>query len=195
MFSLRKPPGSAPAHPRAMLHFPPGGILLPLCPYELGDLGKAEAAFALSWCLSRKRRNRAAHALHGNGRPRRRAQASLPVQPLSISTSTSALSATQHRAKVASRAALPAELAAVGFSLSPSLPLRPQELLHLHRRRLTSEERRHVLHATGASHIVGDDALCPATGRAGVGLADLWKIAPSFCLGQRLTSCSFDCFS
>ena len=165
-----------------MLHFPPGGRLLALRPYEFGDLGKAEATYALAWSLSRTRRNRAAHALHGNGRPRRqRAQAS---QPFSTSTTTSVLSAAQQRAKVASRAALPTELAAVGFSLSPSLPLRPQELLHLHRRRLTSEERRHVLHATGASHIVGDDALCPATGRAGVGLADLWKIAPSFAWGN-----------
>ena len=56
---------SAPAPSGAMLHFPPGGSLLALRPYEFGDLGKAEATYALSWSLSRKRRNRAVHALHG----------------------------------------------------------------------------------------------------------------------------------
>ena len=130
---------SAPAPSGAMLHFPPGGSLLALRFYEFGELGHAEATYALSWSLSRKRRNRAAHALHGNGRPRRqRAQASLHSQTFSTSTNTSVLSVAQQRAKVASRAALPTELAVVGFSLSPSLPLRPQEMLHLHRWTLRS---------------------------------------------------------
>ena len=131
---------SSPARSRAKLHVPHGCRQPSYC---LGIMGTSNL-----WSVSRKLRNRAAHALTGNGPARRRLGTS-------TSTTTSALSAAQQRAKLASRAALPSELAAIGFSLSSLLPLRPQELLHLHRRRLTAEERARVLTATGASHIVG----------------------------------------
>ena len=72
----------------------------------------------------------------------------------------------------------------MGFSLSSLLPLRPQELLHLYRRRLTAEERARVLTAAGASHIVGDDVLCPSIGRGGADLGNFWKIAPAFTWGN-----------
>ena len=99
------------------------------------------------------------------------------------SSSSPLVASAQQRARVANRAALPAELIAAGFSLSSTLPLGPQELLQLHRRRLTADERVRVLRATGASHIVGDDALCPSSGRGGAGLADFWKIAPAYSWG------------
>ena len=50
----------------------------------------------------------------------------------------------------------------------------------MHHRRLNADERARVLRATGASHILGDDVLCPSSGRGGAGLADFWKIAPAY---------------
>jgi len=62
--------------------------------------------------------------------------------------------------------------------------LREGELLHLHRRRLISAERLDVLAAVKATHIVGDDPLCPVEGRGGPLSADFWKVAPKFAWGD-----------
>ena len=163
------------ARSRAQLPVPHGCHQSSYC---LGSMGTSYL-----WSVSRKLRNRAAHALTGNGPARRRPPSAWPCMPSSSSSSSPLVASAQQRARVANRAALPAELIAAGFSLSSTLPLRPQELLQLHRRRLTADERARVLRATGASHIVGDDVLCPSSGRGGAGLADFWKIAPAYSWG------------
>ena len=112
------------------------------------------------WFPSRRDRNRLAHALHGNG---------------------PGPTAKEVRARVAGRAALPAELQAVGFSVQLVPPL---ELLRVHRRRLTGAAGGYLLAVVGSSHIVGDDFLCSNEGRGGPLAADLWKMADKFRWGD-----------
>ena len=114
--------------------------------------GDALELCVYTWAIARRSRNRIAHALHGNG-------------PGDIS-------------RVASRAALASELQAAGFNLL--LKMSPQALLHLYRRRLTDTGRKEVLKSTAASHIVGDDGLCPSFGRFGPQLGDIWRTASKF---------------
>ena len=82
------------------------------------------------------------------------------------------------RAAVAARSALKSELVHVGYCVD--LPLGDADLLHLHRRRLTAACRASLVAAVNASHIVGDDALCPTVHRGGVMVGDFWKVAPKF---------------
>ena len=110
------------------------------------------------WVVGRRLRNRLAHALNGNG------------------------PGPGERARVASRAALATELVAAGFKLS--LSLKPDELLHVFRRRLTEAGRKTVLAAVSASHIVGDDVLSPLHARYGPLLGDIWKTATKFRLAD-----------
>ena len=91
----------------------------------------------VQWGLARKARNRAMHALHGNGPPT--------------------------TGNAASREATKAGLISAGFDVS--LPLPDNSLLHLFRRRPTSATRRFLLATTKATHVVGDDALCPLDAR------------------------------
>ena len=144
------------------------------------------------WGLSRKRRNHLTHALHGNGRGGRGAGRGASSDPSSgwqqvgragrVRPEAPASSLRPGRAQVAGRAALKGELEAAGFSVVT--PLREGELLHLHRRRLLPDERLAVLAAVNATHIVGDDPLCPGEGRGGPLCADLWKVAPKFAWGD-----------
>jgi hypothetical protein len=82
------------------------------------------------------------------------------------------------RAQVAGKASLKAELEAAGYTVS--LPLEPNALLHLHRRRLTAIRRSSLVASVGASHIVGDDELDSSVSRGAPMLVDLWKVAPKF---------------
>ena len=81
-------------------------------------------------------------------------------------------------AAVAGRPASRAQLEAAGFQLK--LNLHDAELFHLFRRRPVAEFRRRVLKETSASHIVGDDLLCPSEGRGAVPSVDLWKVNAKF---------------
>ena len=76
------------------------------------------------------------------------------------------------------RADLKSELEAVGYTVG--VPIGDSELLHLHCRRLNAVCRTSLVAAVKASHIVGDDPLCPSAHRGGVMVGDLWKVAPKF---------------
>ena len=78
---------------------------------------------------------------------------------------------------MAGRAALKSELEAVGYTVG--VPMGDSDLLHLHRRRLNAVCRTSLVAAVKASHIVGDDPLCPSAHRGGVMVGDLWKVPPS----------------
>jgi len=202
MPEIESNPAPAPGRSRAVSHG--RNPFAPSCGWVIGltlasSAGLGDLPVTAAWGHSRKTRNRAVHALNGNGRPSRgrREGQGRPVSSPSTGVSgnsrrviltrpssspSSSPSPAVLRARVAGRAALPAELTAAGYAVN--LPLPSQELLHLHRRRLTSEERSHVLGVVGATHIVGDDALCPTTGRGGSLQADFWKIAPTFAWGD-----------
>ena len=62
--------------------------------------------------------------------------------------------------------------------------LGPDELPHLHRRRLTGEGRSALAAAVGASHIVGDGCLFPRVLQALPSLTDFWKVDPKFSWGN-----------
>ena len=104
-------------------------------------------SWSLVWGLSRRSRNRTMHALHGNG--------------------------PGPRGQVASREATKTELASAGFDLR--LQMADAEFLHLFRRRPTSAAREVLVEAVGASHIVGDDVLCPDNKRGSPMEAAMFK--------------------
>ena len=204
---------------KSMRAFGPGGfgalvVLLPLY-YACG----LSLALSGPWALAGRARNRAIHALNGNGRggkrgntrradgphqrgepsgfaqvaghgpgDRFRRNAAQPTTRMAPDDqrgrghrppeSGSGPSPGATRAAVAARAALKSELEDAGYTVK--LPLGDSDLLHLHRRRLTAEDRGVLVKAVGASHIVGDDDLCPSTHRGGVMVGDLWKVAPKF---------------
>ena len=65
--------------------------------------------------------------------------------------------------QVASREATKKELTSAGVDIR--LKMADTDVLHLFRRRPTSAAREVLVEAAGASHIVGDDGLCPANKR------------------------------
>ena len=153
----------------------------------------SKMALTAPWGLSRHARNRAIHALNGNGKGgKSRRGGGSPEQVVSPGFAQvagrgsggrfrryavldaadgdprgrghrppgpQAGSNTSSRAAVAGRAALKSELEAVGYTVG--VPMGDSDLLHLHRRRLNAVCRTSLVAAVKASHIVGDDPLCP----------------------------------
>jgi len=120
----------------------------------------------------------AVYVLNGNGRGRRRRQQPRGPPTRPHSSSSPAAATASLRASVASRAALKAELAGAGWTVS--VPMAESELLHLYRRRLTTTARTQVVQAVGATHVVGDDSLSPTCFRGGPLQSQMWKLAAQF---------------
>ena len=91
-------------------------------------------------------------------------------------------SVAQQRAKLAGRVAQPSELTAAGFCVN--LALGPEDVLHLHRRRLAEHVAAEMVAAVGCTHVVGDDPLCPTSGRTGPPFANFWRYHPTFAWGD-----------
>ena len=70
------------------------------------------------------------------------------------------------RAQVAGKASLKTDLEAVGFTVN--VAVKPSELLHLHRQRLTARCRSALVTAVCAFHIIGDDTVDSEIFRGGV---------------------------
>ena len=137
------------------------------------SLGRGLWIMGALWALSRRARNRATHATHGNGKgddrwARKRQKASSSETPGSTFT---------ERRHATSHPATRSELETAGYTFSSSSSsLAVDAFLHLQRRRLCLAARGTVVAATKASHIIGDDLLGYNNRRWGHIYQDQWKI-------------------
>ena len=137
------------------------------------SLGRGLWGMRALWALSRRARNRATHATHGNGKggdrwARKRQKAS------SSETPGSTFSERRH---VTRHPATRSELETAGYTFSSSSSsLAVDASLHLQRRRLSLAARETVVAATKVSHIIVDDLLDESNRRWGPSYQDQWKI-------------------
>ncbi len=158
------------------------------------------------WALSRRARNQAQHALHGNGRRGRgrgrgqgltSSSSPPPSKQATVkarSTNEDAVAKTTKvgqrfrsspsslRAQAAGKATLRQDLEAAGYTVN--VEMGPNDLLHLYRRRLTPRSRTALVEAVGASHIIGDDELDADVARGGVRHHQLWKVSTKYPWGS-----------
>ena len=141
------------------------------------SLGRGLWGMRALWALSRRARNRATHATHGNGKggdrwARKRQKAS--------SSETPGLTFSERR-HVTRHPATRSELETAGYTFSSSSSsLAVDASLHLQRRRLCLAARETVVAATKVSHIIVDDLLGESNRRWGPSYQDQWKIHTSF---------------